>query len=908
MRCPQCNFEGEPLDGGCPRCGYGRMPGRGTRSLPLSQAGREVAVSAPVSLVATRPLIRGDMLRQGRYHIVEELTLPRNQQGQGKAWLANDAQSVNRLVMIREIIPTPEQAAQIETEVRTLAQRLAELGQHRGFPHLIDMFSERGCYYIVLQQPEGRSLAQLVQQQGGPLPERLVAAFGCQLCEIIQVLASQQPPLVHGAISPETVIVSPDGEQVTLIFLPLFPPRLPAELQGKAIASYFAPEQFNGVTDTRTDLYGIAATLHHALTGYDPSLHMAFFYPPARRLNPRASQRMESILTRGLRVAAAQRYLRPGDMLRDLQAIASQAGGAAVTRTLRPDGLRPAARQQSSSRSMVLTFSIITVVVFALLFGGIFLATMRAPASTSGSPDPAATATALATQTAIAQQARQASNAWQQELTREQQSWQTQHIAVSDGRFIFDTYDGRKDVQQKLAAAHALQTGDLDTAASQLSAAVTADPTDAEALIYSQNLLIEQNGQPYVTIVVGLSFSTDPQTLATTRSMLQAIYVAQYEINEFAWLPHNYQLRILIAGSPPDMMSVTTAAHFIVNRLTQAANLDHIIGVVGWPSSAQTNAVRDLIGSAKVPLVSQLAPDVNLAGNPYFFRISPPYNVQGNALAEFALQQLHAKGILVMRSPESAASVALANAFIARAQMLHGTVINNARDTFSTLNTTPDGYRTSIDDALASQADVIFLAGSDVDAVRLAHEIGTLSRLQPGNTALAKLRILTGPMAATSLLLGQGTSLDAQLVRMFPQDMQRIYALSYADPSEWAGVPQLQQPTLFTDWSGIFQNQKQGLDNAPPPDQNAIMTYDAVRVIARAASYVKGTLNGSSVRDMLDAMGNGSIPAFQGVSGLISFDSLGNPGDKAMAIVTVQPNSTGNSYQFSTVKIFGMLH
>ncbi|MBX5456699.1 MAG: hypothetical protein IRZ31_07335 [Thermogemmatispora sp.] len=916
MRCPQCHFEGEPLNGGCPRCGYGRLPDRGSRPLSLGQESRELVttVSRPLSLVATRPVLRGDVLREGRYRIVEELPLPRSQYDQGKAWLARDAQSVSRLVLIREVIPTAEKAARLEQELRMSAQRLAELGQHRGFPHLIDVFSERGCYYIVLQHPEGQSLAQLVEQQGEPLPERLVAEYGRQLCEMVQVLASQEPPLVHGAISPETVIISPDGRQVSLILMPLFSPHLPPEMQGKAIAGFFAPEQFHGVTDTRTDLYGVAATLYYALTTYDPRQHMAFFYPPIRRLNPQVSARMEAILARGLRVAAAQRYLRPAQMLQELAAIAaasSRRGGEETslspsTGALPPGRAQP--RRRSGTRRSTLTFAAVMLLVFALLVGGIIVAAQRAPLST-GAPNPAATATALAQQTATAQQARQAAAAWQQELNHEQQSWQTRGIAVSDGRFVLDSYAGRKDVAQKQTAARALQTGDLDTAASALNSAIALDPTDAEALIYSQNLLIEQNGQPFVTIVVGLSFNpNDPQSLAATRSMLQAIYVAQYEINEFAWLPHNYQLRILIAGSPPDKASVTEVAHDIVNRVTQADNLDHIIGVVGWPSSSQTQAARDLIASAHLPLVSQLAPDVNLVGNPYFFRISPPYNVQGDALAEFALQQLHANAILVMRSPTDAASTALANAFVARVQMLNGHVVDSARDTFVTQTTPVEGYSTAIADALAHQADVIFLAGTDVDAVRLAHEIGILSRAQPANTALANLKVLAGPAVATRLLLGEGDSEDALLARSFPEDMQRIYALAYADPSEWNNVPSLEQPTLFTDWAGIFQNQKESANNAPPPDQNAIMTYDAVRVIARAASYVKGSLNGDNVRAMLDALGNGPLPAFEGASGRISFDSLGNPSDKALVMLQVRQNETTGASTFAMIRLFGTLH
>ena len=153
------------------------------------------------------------------------------------------------------------------------------------------------------------------------MPERVVAEYGQQLCEMLAVLAGHQPPLVHGSINPDTVVVSPDGKRVSLLHVPFFVPRESHNTRNKASSGYSAPEQAREIVEPSSDLYGLAATLHHTVTGCDPRERTAFFHPPARRLNPAVTPRMEEILIQALRLSASQRYTRVADMRRDLTAL-----------------------------------------------------------------------------------------------------------------------------------------------------------------------------------------------------------------------------------------------------------------------------------------------------------------------------------------------------------------------------------------------------------------------------------------------------------------------------------------------------------------------------------------------------------------------------------------------------------
>ncbi|HXR66844.1 MAG TPA: hypothetical protein VN729_13005, partial [Ktedonobacteraceae bacterium] len=509
MRCPRCSFDGELIDGACAHCGYRRLnisenlrnagvsdvrspssplrtpsgmlrpPAATPRprsdvlrspSLPLRSVSEPLrSPSLPLRALsgASRPLSlstarSGDTLNLGRYRLVDQLVLPDNQLGQGAAWLAIDTAGGQTQVVIREVSVPSEERARKKQIVRQVALRLSEGTQHAGFPKILDVFDEFDNYFIVLQHIEGESLASLLRRQGGALPERTVAEYGRQLCEMLTILARQQPPLVHGAINPETVIVSPDRTRVHLIHLPLFPPREPAN--ASSVGSYKAPEQARGAADPASDLYSVAATMHHAVTGFDPRERIAFFYPPVRRLNPLVTQQTETILAQELRLSAPQRYKRPSDMQAELASLLA-------TKLLEPEKkpivadsrdplaldmseIRRRSKQRNTTQLLVACGFCLLILLFAS-FVYLFPLLKQSPGSSAAQPTPNATA-------AMISQISADDAEWQKEAPL----YQSKGIGLSDGRYVFDTFPGRSatEVNYKKAAAQAMQKGDIATA------------------------------------------------------------------------------------------------------------------------------------------------------------------------------------------------------------------------------------------------------------------------------------------------------------------------------------------------------------------------------------------------------------------------------------------------------------
>ncbi len=571
--------------------------------------------------------------------------------------------------------------------LQTISQDLTELGQHPGFLPIIDVFQERDEYYIVQLYPEGESLASLLQRQGGALPERDVAEYGLQLCAMLSLLALHHPPLVHGSISPETILISPHKRQLWLLYFPFFP--LQVSTREKTSAGYLAPEQIRGECSPSSDLYSLAATLHHAVTGYGPQERLAFFYPPARRLNPAVTPQMEAILAHALRLSASQRFTGSSQMQQELSnLIASSPSISTISSSVPiPLAIGKVQIRQRSHRASLRNFGIVGGLATAII---LFLLAFTLYPLLMGNFSATATTTA---QQALYQKA------LDKELNVELQTYRTKGgIGLSDGRLAFDIYAGRTkaDIDSKQRATSALQQGNSKSAMNLLTQTITADPADGEAQIYNEDLHISLSGAPFISIVLGLSIDNDPSDLLTARVQLEGAFLAQHEINTKGLLPHGLRLRLLIDSSGDDDGNVATVAQLVANRVLKAGNLDHIVAVVGWPTSEETTNARDILAGIHLPMVSQTASSVKLSGSsPYFFRVNPPDDLQGKTLGSFAVQQLHAKTALILQDPTDPYSVSMANAFSTYLKANHITVIDNPVN-FTGLTTTVTQYEQTV--------------------------------------------------------------------------------------------------------------------------------------------------------------------------------------------------------------------
>jgi len=239
----------------------------------------------------------GQLMRQGAYRILE----PLGAGGMGALYLAADTGAFDRRCVVKELLdyydpgdPTEARGAQARFE--TEGRLLAELS-HPGIPRIYSYFSEAGRHYIVMEYIEGQTLEGAithVDSQGRtvparPLPAEEVVRHAIRLCRVLEYLADRPTPVIHHDVKPANLIVDGTSGEVRLVDFGTAQTtyragtgpagRLPPGGGGQfGTRGYAAPEQYQGLSESRSDVYSLAATVYHLLTDDDPGDH-PFHFP-----------------------------------------------------------------------------------------------------------------------------------------------------------------------------------------------------------------------------------------------------------------------------------------------------------------------------------------------------------------------------------------------------------------------------------------------------------------------------------------------------------------------------------------------------------------------------------------------------------------------------------------------------
>ncbi|MGH9548289.1 MAG: serine/threonine protein kinase, partial [Terriglobales bacterium] len=151
-----------------------------------------------------------------------------------------------------------------EREARLLAKI-----EHPQIAKVLDYFVDNGRDYIVLQYIPGASLRQLVQAKDARVSADAMV-WAKQIVQILAHLHAMDPPIIHRDLTPDNLIIGPDGK-VTLIDFGAsneFVSQATGTLVGKQ--AYIPPEQFRGKAQPKSDIFAFGATLSFLLTGDDP--------------------------------------------------------------------------------------------------------------------------------------------------------------------------------------------------------------------------------------------------------------------------------------------------------------------------------------------------------------------------------------------------------------------------------------------------------------------------------------------------------------------------------------------------------------------------------------------------------------------------------------------------------------
>lgn len=298
-QCPKCSRLIRDQAAACPNCGLPLKP----RDLSFEE------MFGPPKVL------------QGRYVIRRRLSQSRI----GSVYQAVDKQEGDRPCAVKEltVVALLDPRDRQEAERRFLEETTVWMGLHHpNLARVTDAFSQARRVYLVMELVEGTSLRALLEDQWKVFSEETVLHWAGQICDALDYLHQQDPPIIFGDLTPSHVLVD-SGGWVKLIDFGLTQFFMPArsgssrytgplrQAQGEA-RGYAAPEQRRqGQVSPRSDIYALGTLLYQLLTHHDPADHPL---PSLRRLAPDLSKPTERAIIRARKKDPTQRFSSAAEM------------------------------------------------------------------------------------------------------------------------------------------------------------------------------------------------------------------------------------------------------------------------------------------------------------------------------------------------------------------------------------------------------------------------------------------------------------------------------------------------------------------------------------------------------------------------------------------------------------------
>lgn len=212
-------------------------------------------------------IVRDDA--DGEGYIIEEIL---GTGGFSAVYRVKDEHTKQQVYALKELInPDREDKRKFKLEAELL-MRL----HHPSLPHVFRFFEEEATrrVYLLMDYIEGKNLEHLRMEQDEQ--HFSVAAMFTLMDPIVQAinyLHAQKVPIVHRDIKPSNIIVPTRSGVALLVDFGLAKEHSEDRTTNVfryGTPGYAAPEQYRHGTNTRTDIYGLAATIYTLLTGEVP--------------------------------------------------------------------------------------------------------------------------------------------------------------------------------------------------------------------------------------------------------------------------------------------------------------------------------------------------------------------------------------------------------------------------------------------------------------------------------------------------------------------------------------------------------------------------------------------------------------------------------------------------------------
>ncbi len=160
---------------------------------------------------------------------------------------------------------------QVQTDQQPPEALLLTRLRHTAIPNIYDTFFEESCWYLAIEYIPGETLATYLRRQA-PLPPREALMYALQLCDVLDYLHAQSPPVILCNLQPSKVILTSDGhlKLADLSMARYLGANEASDTTEVGSSGYVAPEQLAGRADRRSDLFSLGMMLHEMISGLSP--------------------------------------------------------------------------------------------------------------------------------------------------------------------------------------------------------------------------------------------------------------------------------------------------------------------------------------------------------------------------------------------------------------------------------------------------------------------------------------------------------------------------------------------------------------------------------------------------------------------------------------------------------------
>ena len=258
--------------------------------------------------------------RLGAYELVRQL----GEGGMAQVYLARDVR-LGRDVAVKVL----DQRLAERQGFRDRFLREARLAGSLDHPNIVPLYDfgvSESYLYLVMPYISGGSLQDLLPR--APLPVADVVTYGTQIADALDY--AHQRSVIHRDVKPANMLIHADNRVLLSDFgLAKILDRTsqPAAARRQPDAGtpeYMAPEQVEGRTDWRSDIYGLGVVLYLLLTGHLPftgksstqvmEAHLYRSPVSPRQLNQAVTPAVQHVVMRALAKHPEDRFQRAGEL------------------------------------------------------------------------------------------------------------------------------------------------------------------------------------------------------------------------------------------------------------------------------------------------------------------------------------------------------------------------------------------------------------------------------------------------------------------------------------------------------------------------------------------------------------------------------------------------------------------